>query len=108
VTSLALEENKALVRGFIESYNNRKLDQIDRFIAADYVDHSNGVDREGLKQLFAMGLGAFPDWHETVEDIIAEKDKVWVRLTYTGTHKAEFMGLPATATNTNPSVDSTV
>ena len=68
----------------------------DAFIAPDYVDHTNKVDREGLKQLFAMGLKAFPDWNETVEDIVAEGDKVWVRLSYTGTHTGEFMGLPST------------
>jgi C-1 hydroxylase len=60
------------------------------------VDHTNNVDREGLKQLFEMGLKAFPDWQETIEDVIAEGDKVWVRLLYTGTHKGEFMGLPPT------------
>jgi C-1 hydroxylase len=92
----SLEENKAIVRRFIEAYNERKLDLIDDFVAADYVDHSNNVDREGLKQLFAMGLNAFPDWHEAIEDIIAEGDKVWVRLAYTGTHKGEFMRLPPT------------
>ena len=46
--------------------------------------------------MFAMGLHAFPDWHETIEDIIAEGDKVWVFLTYSGTHKGEFMGLAPT------------
>jgi predicted ester cyclase len=35
-----------------------------------------------LKQVFSLGFNAFPDWHETIEDIIAEGDKVWVRLTY--------------------------
>jgi C-1 hydroxylase len=96
---LSLEENKAIVRRFIEAYNNRKLEYlnlIDDYVAPDYVDHSNNVNREGLKQLFKMGLNAFPDWHESIEDIIAEGDKVWVRLTYTGTHKGEFMGLPPT------------
>ncbi|NIQ33001.1 MAG: ester cyclase, partial [Nitrososphaeria archaeon] len=48
---------------------------------------------ESLKQRLKMGFKAFPDWHETIEDIIAEGDKVWVRLAYTGTHKGEFMGL---------------
>ena len=43
-----------------------------------------------------MGLKAFPDWHETIEDIIAEGDKVWIRITYTGTHESEFMGLVPT------------
>ncbi len=93
---MSLEENKAIVRRFIESYNNRNLDLIDDFVAPDYVDHTNKVDRDGLKQLFNMGLKAFPDWHETIEDIIAEGDKVWVRLAYTGTHKGEFFGLTPT------------
>lgn len=93
---MSLEENKAIVRRFIEAYNKRNLDLIDDFVAANYVDHTNKVDREGLKQLFDMGLTAFPDWHETIEDIIAEGDKVWVRLAYTGTHKGEFMGLAPT------------
>ena len=92
---MSLEENKAIVRRWIEAYNKRNLD-FDEFIAPDYVDHTNKVGREGLKQLFAMGLKAFPDWHETIEDIIAEGDKVWVRLSYTGIHKGEFMGFPPT------------
>ena len=91
-----MEQNKAIVLKFIESYNERKLDLIDDFVASDYIDHDKNIGREGLKQLIAMGLKAFPDWYETVEDIIAEDDKVWVRLTYTGTHKGEFMGLPPT------------
>jgi C-1 hydroxylase len=93
---MSLEENKAIVRRFIEAYNNRNLDLIDDFVASDYVDHTNKVGRKGLKQLFAVGFNAFPDWHETIEDIIAEGDKVWVRLAYTGTHKGEFMGLAPT------------
>ncbi len=93
---MSLKENKAIVCEFIEAYNERKLNLIDSFVSPDYVDHSNNVGREGLKQLIAGGLNAFPDWHETIEDIIAEGDKVWVRLTYTGTHKGEFMGLSPT------------
>jgi predicted ester cyclase len=72
------------------------LHLIDDFVSPDYIDHSNNVGREGLKQLIIMGLNAFPDWHETIEDIIAEGDKVWVRLSYTGTHKGDFMGLSPT------------
>ena len=93
---MSLEENKSIVQGFIEAYNERKLDVIDDFVSSDYIDHNNNVGREGLKQLIAMGINAFPDWHETIEDIIAEGDKVWVRLAYSGTHKGEFMGLSPT------------
>ena len=93
---MPLEENKAIVRRFIEAYNDRNLDLINEFIAPDYFDHTNKVDAKGLKQLFNMGFKAFPDWHETIEDIIAERDKVWVLLAYTGTHKGEFRGLAPT------------
>ncbi len=93
---MSLEENKAIVRRFIEAYNERKLDIIDQLAAPNYVDHTNKVGKEGLKQLFEGGFTAFPDWHETIEDIIAEGDKVWVRLSYTGTHKGQFMGLAPT------------
>lgn len=90
-----MDENKAIVRSFIEAYNNRSLDFLD-FVAPDYIDHEKNIGQEGLKQLFTMGLTAFPDWHESIEDTIAEGDKVWVRLTYTGTHRGEFMGLTPT------------
>ena len=93
---MSLEENKAIVRRMIEEYNKHNLDWFDEFIAPDYVDHTNQVDREGVKQLFIMGFKGFPDWYEAIDDIIAEGDKVWLRLTYTGTHTGEFLGLAPT------------
>ena len=93
---MSLEKNKAIVRGFIDAYNERKLDLVDDFVSSDYIDHEKNIGREGLKQLISMGINAFPDWYETVEDIIAEGDKVWVLLSYTGTHKGNFMGLSPT------------
>ena len=93
---MSLEENKAIVRRFIEAYNKHDLSSIEDFVAPDYVDHTNQVGREGLKQLFNMAFKAFPDLHETIEDIIAEGDKVWVRVTFTGTHTGEWMGIAPT------------
>ena len=93
---MSLEENKAIVRRFIEAYNKRNLDSLDEFMAPDYFDHTHQVGPEGVKQLMNMGFKAFPDWHETIEDIIAEGDKVWVRVTYTGTHTGEWRGLAPT------------
>ncbi len=90
---MSLEENKAIIRRFIESYNNRKMDLLDDFLAPDYFDHTNKVGPEGVKQLFNMGYKGFPDWHETIEDIIAEGDKVWIRVKTTGTHTGEWMGI---------------
>ena len=93
---MSLEENKAIVRRWIESYNKHNLDSFDEFIAPDYIDHIHHGGPEGVKQVFNMAFKAFPDWHESIEEIIAEGDKVWVRLTYTGTHTGEFRGLAPT------------
>jgi len=93
---MSLEENKAIVRRFIEAYNKRNLDLFDDLLAPDYYDHTSKVGIEGLKQLMNMAFKAFPDFHETIEDIIAEGDKVWARITFTGTHKGEFMGIAPT------------
>jgi steroid delta-isomerase-like uncharacterized protein len=49
-----------------------------------------------LKHVWAVLLQAFPDLHLTVEDMIAEGDKIVVRNTVTGTHRGEYLGLPPT------------
>ena len=103
---MSLEENKEVVHRFIEAYNKHDLSSIEDFVAPDFVDHTHQTGREGLKQLFAMAFKAFPDWHETIEDIIAEGDKVWVRAKSTGTHTGEFMGIAPTGKKfTETSVD---
>ena len=93
---MSLEENKAIVRRFVEAYNKRNLDLFDDLLAPDYFDHTSKVGVEGLKQLMNMAFKAFPDFHEIIEDIIAEGDKVWARITFTGTHTGEFMGIAPT------------
>ena len=82
---MSLEENKAIVRRFIEAYNKRNLDLLDDLVAPDYVDHTHQLQgRDEIKQQYAMAYKAFPDWYETIEDIIAEGDKVWVSVKATG------------------------
>ena len=94
---MSLEENKAIVRKFIEAYNKQNFDLLDDLVAPDYVDHTNKLrGLESLKQLMNMGIKGVPDWHETIEDIIAEGDKVWVSLAYTGTHTGEMFGITPT------------
>jgi steroid delta-isomerase-like uncharacterized protein len=51
---------------------------------------------EAMKEVFARLHQAFPDLHITVEDVIAEGDKVVCRNTVTGTHRGEYLGVPAT------------
>jgi steroid delta-isomerase-like uncharacterized protein len=93
---MSLDENKAIVRRFVEAYNERNLDLFDDLLAPDYYDHSSQVGPEGLKQLMNIAFKAFPDFHETIEDIIAEGDKVWARITFTGTHEGEWLGIAPT------------
>ena len=96
-----VEENKALVRREIEEvWNQGKLDLIDEIFAADFVCHIAGSPDiqgpEGEKQFASMFRTAFPDIKFTIEDQIAEGDKVVNRWTYTATHKGELMGISPT------------
>jgi steroid delta-isomerase-like uncharacterized protein len=98
---MAAEENRALIRRFLEElFNQRDMTAIDRYIAADYVDHvvPPGVPptRDGFKQFVGGFLNALPDFHYTIEDVIGEGDKVAVRLSAQGTQTGEFGGIPAT------------
>jgi steroid delta-isomerase-like uncharacterized protein len=95
------EDNKALVRRFYdEVHNKQNRAAIDDFIDPQMVDHAappgtpGGI--EGVKQTIAMYLTAFPDHQVTVEDMIAEGDKVVARLTVRGTHQGAFLGIPPT------------
>jgi predicted ester cyclase len=96
---MSTEDNKSIVRHFYEEFNQKNLAVIDEFIDPHFVDHSPppGVpaDIEGAKQQFGI-FQAFPDLQLTVEDLIAEGDKVVARLTIQGTHQGTFMGLPPT------------
>ncbi len=94
---MSLEENKALVRKVIEAViNNQNLDLLDDLSAQDYFDHTHQLGLEGVKRFMNMIFEAFPDWHETIEDIVAEGDKVWVRAEATGTHTGEYRGIAPT------------
>jgi predicted ester cyclase len=98
---MSTEDNKALVRRFYEEViNKKKTAAIDEFIDPNQVDHAappgipGGI--EGAKQVIAMYLTAFPDLHFTVEDMIAEGDKVVAHITARGTHQGTFMSIPPT------------
>ena len=95
------EQNKEIVHRFFEEvWGLGKLDVIDEIFATDYVGHTAGspdiLGPEGLKQYVTMMCISFPDLKPTVEDQIAEDDKIVTRWTATGTHKGELMGMPST------------
>jgi steroid delta-isomerase-like uncharacterized protein len=87
-------------RWFEEVVSGGELALADELLADDYVLHFPGmpgpVDREGHKGLVTMYRAAFPDWVELVDDVIAEGDRVAIRVTGRGTHRGEFQGIPAT------------
>ena len=94
------EENKALARRFLEeAFNEGNLGLADEIFASDYVLHdpTNPEEMrgpEGAKQFVQMYRSAFPDSHVTVEDLIAEGDKVVTRFRGRGTHQGELFGIP--------------
>ena len=88
---MSLENNKATVRRLFEVENTRTLAALDELIAPDYVHNTLQLrGLESYKQLNTEAFKAFPDFHETIEDIVAEGDKVWIRFTGTGTHRGEW------------------
>lgn len=94
---MSLEENKAIVRSWIEAFNKRNLALLDELHAPDFVYHTRQQQGlESIKQSYTMFYKGFPDVHATIEDVIAEGDKVWIRATVTGTHTGEYRGLAPT------------
>lgn len=98
---MSAEENKAVVRRWIEDFWNKDSpDLIEDLCATNYVVHGAppGVapDFEGMKGAHVMHRSGFPDMHFTIEDMVAEGDKVATRFTFRGTHKGEWAGIPPT------------
>jgi predicted ester cyclase len=94
---MSVEENKAVVRRLFEGWRKGNLDIFDEILVSDFVDHhSNSNSSEAYKQACATGFVGFPDARFTVDDIVAEGDKVVVRATSTGTHTGEWAGIPPT------------
>ena len=97
-----IEENKKLVRRFYETIvRDKDLSIANEFVAENAIDHNQFLPGqsqgpEGTKQVYSKVFEAFPDLQVTIEDQIAEGDKVVSRLTMSGTHKGEFMGVPPT------------
>lgn len=96
--------NKALFMGFHDAMNSRDMDvirkAIDEIVDPEVVFHAPAPTGESgtraLEYVWETLLRVYPDLHLTVEDLIAEGDRVVGRTTVTGTHRAELMGIAAT------------
>ena len=101
---MSTEDTKAIARrtyeAFNEAFQTGNLSLLDAVIDANAVDHNPVPGQppglEGVKQVFGAFTTAFPDLKFTVDDMIAEEDKVASRLTLRGTHRGDFQGIPPT------------
>jgi len=106
---MSLEENKDLLRRFWkEVFNGKNLDLVEQLFTSDWTYHGAGGQElqgpEELKGFLGMFFSAFPDMEATLEDVVAEGDRVVTRATGTATHQGELMGLPATGKKIEVSV----
>ena len=95
------EDNKALIRRWFAAMDAGKLDIIDELLPEDYVDYNpplpglpNG--REGVRQAVQMLRSAFPDAVHTIDDQMAEGDKVMTRVSVRATFTGEILGFQPT------------
>ena len=97
---MSTESNKAAVRRFRDALNAGDLDGAVAVFAPHAVVHVSGapdpLTLEGFKQFGRVFLSAFPGGRSTIEDVIAEGNKVVSRITYRGTHTGDMMGIPPT------------
>jgi steroid delta-isomerase-like uncharacterized protein len=98
---VSAEENKAVVRRWIEAYNERDLEAEADVLAPGFVAHVSAAPGplEGLeawRQFSGAFAEAFPDLRLTVQDIAGEGEKVAARVAFHGTHRGEFQGIPPT------------
>lgn len=100
-TMATTEQNKVAYRRYIdEAFNEGRLEELDRLVSPNYVYHDappgtpTGV--EGLRNVIRQFREAFPDLQISIDDQVAEGDKVCSLSTMRGTHKGLLFGLPPT------------
>jgi steroid delta-isomerase-like uncharacterized protein len=98
---MSLEANKDVIRAYVETiFNQRQVERAEELVAPDYVDHAalpgQAPGLEGAKDKWAMYLAGIPDLRITIEELVAEGDKVAVRRSYAGTHRGPLLGIPPT------------
>ena len=98
---MTTDDLKIIAKRFFDAvWNRHDVDAIDDLFAPDFVDHYLSVprtpDRDGFKQECTVYLTAFPDTSVTIEDQIAERDRVVSRVVFRSTHTGPFGPVPPT------------
>ena len=93
-------QNKELIKRWIKETDKRNYDVWDEVCSPDYVCHFAGtpgpMTLDEHREATRLAMSAFPDFKTEFNDIVAEADKVVWRVTPSGTHKGDFMGIPPT------------
>src|SRR4051812_40578547 len=94
---MSTDSNRSFVRKLVEEeWNKGNLEAVDQYVASDFVHHDPAnptiVSREDYKQWIVATRTAFPDFHITIDDELAEGEQVVARWTVQGTHQGEFVG----------------
>jgi len=97
-----MQNNSSIVRDFVEEVLNRgNIDAAGQFFSENMVEQvpfpGQGPGLKGLTDVLRGIRAAFPDIHWSVEEQIAEGEKVVTRFEWAGTHQGEFLGVPATS-----------
>ena len=92
-----------------EGFNRGDFSVADEVVSPDQVEHQNfGPDHargaDGVKAVISSLRRAFSDFHLAIDDLVVDGDKVWLRMTGTGTNDGSFMGHPATGRTMNTDV----
>jgi steroid delta-isomerase-like uncharacterized protein len=99
---MSTQDNKALVEGLLNAWNRSDFDAIEGILSSDFVNNNPppmpgvGPDRAGMIAAMRYIRQGFPDAQAEVLNLVAEDDKVVIHDRVTGTHEAEFFGVPAT------------
>ena len=96
------ERNKVVVQAFLETINAQNWDDLDELVAPEFIRHSRAAgqpdvrSREQLKAFLRREFETFPDAEETIEDLVAEGDKVAARQRFHGTQQGPMGPFPPT------------
>jgi predicted ester cyclase len=94
------EEPKAIVRSFVDAWNERDFDRFDALMAGDAVLHVGGdelpCDPGGTRAIAEAWTTAFPDWRFELLALVAEDDRVVAHMPYTGTFRRPILGIEPT------------
>ena len=101
------EQNKTIVRDFFAAIDRQDFDKLNTLISEDFTLTAAGLEKPWTKDDVYKDIKkyytAFPDWHHEIEDMIAEGDKVAVKLNQNGTQTAQFEEIAPTGTKVTKS-----